>query len=246
MKLAQLLVLGIALAAGGTAAYFASGNRQPEPPKAPPVVQLETAEVLVAKVDLSRGHVIGDNDIGWQTYTAASSGSFIKKTDRPDAIKDFVGATVRTPLAVGEPIQATRVVMTKGGGFMAAALTPGMRAVMVDISPESGIMPEDHIDVILTRHDKVEEKQTGVEKYLSKTILRNAQVLAVNQKSAAIEVTPKQAEMLANSRQMGTLSLELRSLVGSESSTPEAEENDTSSGWIALVRYGTTTWAKTD
>ena len=49
------------------------------------------------------------------------------------------------------------------------------------MSPENGaggfILPNDHVDVVLTRRDKAAEKVTGVEKYVSETILRNVRVL---------------------------------------------------------------------
>jgi pilus assembly protein CpaB len=118
MKPARLIVLGIALLAGGIAAWLASGTRAPEPPKpAPAPPPLATVEVLVAKSDLGVGQVVGDHDVGWQTWPAdAANSSFIKKSDRPDAIKDFVGAIVRSPVAGGEPIRdrpAGRCVSTQ-------------------------------------------------------------------------------------------------------------------------------------
>ena len=68
--------------------------------------------------------------------------------------------------------------MAKGSGFMAAVLPPGMRAIAIDISPETSaggfILPDDRVDVVLTRRDKAAEKQTGVEKFTSDTILRNS------------------------------------------------------------------------
>ncbi len=230
MKPARLIVLGIALAAGGVAAFLASGNRQPEAPKAPPPPPLATVDVLIAKYDLGVGQVVGDKDVGWQTWPAASAGNFIKKTDRPDAIKDFVGAVVRAPVAAGEPIRDNKVVAAKGGGFMAAILPHGMRAVSLDIAPDTGaggfILPNDHVDVMLTRRDKAAEKASGVEKYLTETILRNVRVLAVDQsveekdgqkvvigKTATIELDPHQAETLALSHQLGSISLALRSLL---------------------------------
>src|ERR1019366_328474 len=104
MKPARLIVLGVALAAGAVAAMLAAGRRQPEAPKAPPPPpHPETVDVLVAKSDLGTGQVVGDGDIGWQTWPAASATStFIRKADRPDAIKDFVGAIVRTAVSAGE------------------------------------------------------------------------------------------------------------------------------------------------
>jgi pilus assembly protein CpaB len=260
MKAARLIVLGVALAAGGVAAMLVSGsNRAPEAPKAPPPPPLATVDVLIAKTDLDTGQVVGVHDVGWQTWPAASTGSnFIRKTDRPDAIKDFVGAVVRTPVASGEPIRDSKVVSAKGGGFMAAVLPHGMRAISLDVAPDTGaggfILPNDHVDVVLTRRDKAAEKATGVEKYVSETILRNVRVLAVDQvigekdgqkvvigKTATIELAPHQAETLALSRQIGTLSLTLRSLLDSQSPTPEGAEAKEESKTVNTVRYGVTT-----
>ena len=47
MKAARLAVLGVAVAAGGIAAYLASSGKEPEAPPPPPVAALETVEVLV-------------------------------------------------------------------------------------------------------------------------------------------------------------------------------------------------------
>jgi pilus assembly protein CpaB len=263
MKRSRIIVLVIALAAGALAAMLASGNRTPEAPKAPepPPPPLATVEVLVAKTDLATGQVLAEGDVGWQTWPAASAtSSFIRKTDRPDADKDFIGAIARTPIATGEPIRDSKVVLAKGGGFLAAILPHGMRAIALDVSPESGaggfILPNDHVDVVLTRRDRAAEKITGVEKYATETILRNVRVLAVDQaveekegqkvvvgKTATIELDPQQAETLALARQIGTISLTLRSLLDSQSPTPEGgeggDEKDTRG--VNTVRYGVST-----
>lgn len=262
MKAARLVVLGVAVAAGGVAAYLASGgHKSPELPKAPAVVQLETVDVLVAKKDLSRGEVIASGDVGWQTWpTAAANGNFIRKTARPDAINQFASAIVRVPVAAGQPIYDPMVVFAKGSGFLAAILPKGMRAVAMDIAADSAaggfILPEDHVDILLTRHDKAVEKATGTEKIVSDTILRNVRVLAVDQaveeksgqkvvvgRTATIELTPPQAEELALARQQGTLSLTLRSLVDSQSSTPEGGIDDSEKDRTSIntVRFGVST-----
>ena len=260
MKAARLVVLGVALAAGGVAAFLASRSHEPEPAKEP-VAQIETADVLIAKGDLPRGQVIAASDIGWQAWpTTAMNSNFIKKSDRPDAINEFVGAIVRVPIASGEPIREPAVVFAKGSGFLAAVLPRGMRAVAMDISPESAaggfILPEDHVDVVLTRRDKAAEKTSGIEKYVTETILRNVRVLGIDQavdekdgqkvvvgKTATLELTSPQAETLALSRQLGTLSLALRSLVDSRSTIPEdgIDNGDKSGGSINTVRYGVST-----
>jgi pilus assembly protein CpaB len=257
MKAARLIVLGVALAAGGVAAWLASGSRSPEPPKAEAPPPLETVDVLVAKSDLATGQVIGAPDVGWQTWPALSAGGFIKKTERPDAATQFVGAIVRAQVASGEPIRDSRVVMAKVNGFMAAILPHGMRAVSLDVSPDTGaggfILPNDHVDVILTHRDKAAEKATGVEQYLSEAILKNVRVLAIDQvlgekdgqkvvigKTATIELDPRQVETLALSRQLGTLSLALRSLLDSPATRPEGGDEEERRA-IDTVRYGITT-----
>ena len=228
MKAARLVVLGVAVAAGGIAAFLAASNKKSAPPPPPPQAALETVEVLVAKSDLSRGQVVAAGDVGWQTWpAAAANSSFIKKSEQPNAIDQFVGAIVRVGMVAGDPIRGPYVVMAKGSGFMAAVLPEGMRAAAVDIAPDTSaggfILPDDRVDVLLTRRDKDAEKQTGVEKYVSDTILRNIRVLAIDQtiddknktvlgKTATLELTEPQAEMLSLSRQVGTVSLALRSI----------------------------------
>jgi len=259
MKAARLAVLAVAVAAGGIAAYLASGGKQPEAPPPPPAAALETVEVLVAKTDLSRGQVIAAPDVGWQTWpAAAANANFIKKSERPNAINDFVGAIVRVALVAGDPVRGPNIVLAKGSGFMAAVLPEGMRGVSIEISPESGaggfILPDDHVDVVLTRRDKAAEKATGVEKYVSDTVLRNVRVLAIDQnieekvgtktvlgKTATLELTEQQAETLALSHQLGTLSLTLRSILDSQAGSAEGGEDKNQRGPINTVRFGVST-----
>src|SRR5579863_5054274 len=260
MKAARLVVLGVAVAAGGIAAYLAAGSKAPPPP--PPVAAappLETVEVLVAKSDLTRGQVIQTQDIGWQTWPKdAANSSFIKKSDRPGATNDFVGAIVRVSMLAGDPIRGPYVVMAKGSGFMAAILPKGMRAVAIDISAVSSaggfILPDDRVDVVLTRRDKAAEKSTGVEKFVSDTILHNVRVLAVDQavdtkgdakvalgKTATLELTQSQAETLELSHQLGTISLTLRSIRDSGPSAPQDDETDNHEQSINTIRFGVST-----
>ena len=141
---------------------------------------------------------------------------------------------------------------------MAAILPAGMRAISTEISPETGaggfILPNDHVDVILSRRDKAAEKASGVESHTSETILTGVRVLAIDQtveekngqrvvvgKTATLELTPRQAETLALSRQTGTLSLALRSLVDANKKTPRSKTFDDKKAGINTVRFGVTT-----
>jgi pilus assembly protein CpaB len=257
MKAARIVVLGVAVAAGGLAAVVAGRHQTEQKPAPAPVAPLATVDVLVAKEDLTRGQLIDAADIGWQSWPAVSAnGRFIKKSARPDAITQFVGAIVRAPVAAGQPIYDPMVVFAKGSGFLAAMLPKGLRAVAMEITPVTGaggfILPDDHVDVVLTHNDLSAQQEGGGPKLVSKTILRNVTVLAVDQaveekkgekvvvgKTATLEVTPDQAQMLALARQQGTLSLELRSLLDSQSPTPEsvAEKKEPSTA-INTVRFG--------
>src|SRR5262249_53161737 len=137
-------------------------------------------------------------------------------------------------------------------GYMAAILPSGMRAVSTEISPETGaggfILPNDRVDVILSKRANNDAKQ-GNKQPVSETILTNVRVLAIDQtveekngqrvvvgKTATVELSPRQAETLTQARQLGTLSLALRSLLDANKAT-EVEDNDQKSD-INTVRFG--------
>ena len=71
MNIARIVVLTIALCAGGVAAYLASGSDS-KPPTAP-VAQLQTVDVLVAKSDIGLGQTVTPNDMQWQSWPAPAS-----------------------------------------------------------------------------------------------------------------------------------------------------------------------------
>jgi pilus assembly protein CpaB len=251
MKTARVIVLAIALSAGGVAAYLASGS-DPKPVVTEPVAQLPTVDVLVAKSDIGLGQAVGPGDVQWQTWPAATaSNNFIRRSDRPDAATQIAGSIARSPFIAGEPIRDPKLVKTNGSGFMAAVLPGGMRAVSTEISPETGaggfILPNDRVDVILSKRERSATAATEV--VISEIILSNIRVLAIDQaprerdgqnsvvgKTATLELKPGQAEALARARQTGTLSLALRSLVDANVNTPRGDE--TSDGVTVTVFRG--------
>jgi len=259
MKAARIVVLGIAVAAGGLAAILAGGYQSaPPPPPPPPVAQIATVEVLVARNDIGMGTALSDQDIEWQTWPekAAQNPAFIRKTERPEALQQLAGAIVRVPMAAGEPVRENKLIRGKGSGYMAAILPSGLRAYSTEISAETGaggfILPNDRVDVILSGRDREAEKATGVETHVSATILTDVRVLAIDQlvqekdgqrvvvgKTATLELTPRQAEMLAVARQTGVLSLALRSIVdanGPKQNIPD--EGRARGNRVNTVRFG--------
>jgi pilus assembly protein CpaB len=259
MKAARLVVLGIAVAAGGIAALLASGGekKEVEPPK--PVAQLDTVDVLIAKGDIPMGTAVSAADLAWQMWpTSAAGATFIRKTDRPNAIEQFTGWIARSPFFAGEPIREAKLVNAKGSGFMAAILPSGMRAVSTEISAETGaggfILPNDHVDVILSKRDKSGDRTAGPETHGSETILRNIRVLAIDQqveekngqrvvvgKTATLELMPSQAETLALAKQLGTLSLALRSIADTKRTAADQDDGGAGRGTVNTVRFGAST-----
>ena len=85
MNTARIVVLTIAIGAGGIAAYLASGSDNKPPPTAP-AAQLQTVDVLIAKSDIGLGQTVTPEDMIWQTWPAATaSNTFIRRNERPDA-----------------------------------------------------------------------------------------------------------------------------------------------------------------
>jgi len=259
MKPARLIVLAIALIAGALAAYLASSSTDTGAPPPQQVAQLPTVDVLVAKTDIGLGQTVGPNELQWQTWTQSSaSGSFIRRPDRPEAITQITGSIARQPFIAGEPIREQKLVRADGSGFMAAILPSGKRAISTEISAETGaggfILPNDRVDVILTKREKPPANSDipQSDTISSQAILTNIRVLAIDQapkekegqnavvgKTATLELTPNEVELLAASRQSGTLSLALRSIADNEKKEVVAE-NDTSN-LITVYRGATTT-----
>src|SRR2546430_8836916 len=121
MNTPRIVVLTIAVGAGGIAAYLASGSDN-KPPTAP-VAQLQTVDVLVGKSDIGLGQSVTPGDVQWQAWPAATaSNSFIRRNERPDATTQVTGSIARAPFIAGEPIREPKLVKANGSGFMAAAL----------------------------------------------------------------------------------------------------------------------------
>src|ERR1700735_3056072 len=106
MNRARIVVLTIALGAGGVAAYLASGSDSKPPPPTEPVAQLQTVDVLVAKADIGLGQTVTPTDMSWQTWRAATaSNSFIRRSDRSEAIKEITGSIARSPFIAGAQLR---------------------------------------------------------------------------------------------------------------------------------------------
>jgi pilus assembly protein CpaB len=257
MNIARIIVLAIALSAGGVAAYLASGTDSKPPAPVEAAVQIKTVDILVAKADIGLGQMLTANDMIWQTWPASTTSSnFIRRNDRPEATNQVAGSIARSPFVAGEPIREAKLVKPDGSGFMAAILPSGSRAVSTEISAETGaggfILPNDRVDVLLTRRMKDQTNPAAPEVIQAEILLANIRVLAIDQapkekegansvlgRTVTLELKPEQTEALAAARQAGTLSLSLRSIADVNQVAVSANEQGRRPG-VNVVRYGVT------
>ncbi|WP_298464499.1 Flp pilus assembly protein CpaB [uncultured Erythrobacter sp.] len=234
-----VLLIGALIIAVGTAfaarTMFA-GSAAPEAEAAP-----VGPKVLVAQRALPAGTIITADAMGYQQWPEelVQDAYFI---DGESDINQLLGTVVRHPITAGEPVTQGSLVSPGDRGFLAAALSPGMRAVTVPVSARTGvggfIFPGDRVDLVLTQTIKAAE--LGKDFQGSETILNNLRVLATDQsteqatdpqtgktivrafRTVTLEVTPKYAEKVSAAQSMGTLSLVLRSLADNQAELERA------------------------
>jgi pilus assembly protein CpaB len=192
--------------------------------------QPEGLKVLVAKVSLATGAFIKEDQLRWQIWPDDDIPDEYL-TEEEVALEDLLHAVVRRGFTAGEPITPKRVIRPGERGFLAAVLRPGYRAIAIRVTTSgvSGLVfPGDRIDIILTHLITDRTGAEAIERRASETILENVRVLAIDQtvdedttqptyaSNFTLEVTPKQAEMLSVVRELGGLSISLRSLAKDE------------------------------
>jgi pilus assembly protein CpaB len=257
MKRAQLIGISIALVAGILAFVMMRGIVN-KPQKVVVTEQVNATEVLVARSDMGLGVVANEGHFRWQVWPRdAVSPGFITRSSGAAVVRDFTGAVARAPIMAGEPITPNKLIKAGQGGVLAAILPAGMRAISTKIKEETAvgkmILPNDHVDVILTRRLRT---KGGSEEFISDTLFRNVRVLAIGQQiearegkkgaegtTATVELTPRQAELLALANSMGEISLSLRSVAdliagGAGPSEGLDISKSRTSNSVKVTRYG--------
>jgi pilus assembly protein CpaB len=202
--------------------------------------QQAVTKILVATHGLPSGQFLQPNDLEWQDWPQDGvSSSYIVQGTR--TVDDLVGSVVRAAISAGEPITDDRLIKKGDRGFLSAIMTPGSRAVTVQLQQNAGlgglVLPGDHVDVVLTAVVPGNGPNEP-EHRASETVLEDIRVIAIDQKmgdmsnetvmakTATLEVTPKQAEILALVTDMGKLSLVLRAIAtGADNGPLETNEN---------------------
>jgi pilus assembly protein CpaB len=254
MKLFRVLVLAVALVAGGIAAYLAL-NLGPGGAPAPTVVelapQIQSQDVLVAAADIGQGQKLTAENVRWQRWPdEAMNPAYIQKQAMPDAPEKLGGSVVRSQFIAGEPIREVKLARPESG-FLSAILPAGKRAIAVRVSAQNTaggfILPNDRVDVIHTTSQQTNPDVPA--ENVSRTLLTNVKVLAIDQtveeqsgeavvvgKTATLELDPAQVELITSAEAGGTLSLSLRSIADTDEVVTAREQRQ--SGTVRIFRSG--------
>ena len=151
--------------------------------------------------------------------------------DTADVRRGLMGAMVKRNLVAGEAIRSDDLMRPSDHGFMAAVLSPGMRAVTINLDAAAGasglIWPGDRVDLILTQMNA--DPSTPIGRRISAhTVLSNVRVVAVDSqlisapnrnangnndggnRTVTLEVDEEQAQRVSVGMRLGKLSVSVR------------------------------------
>jgi pilus assembly protein CpaB len=158
----------------------------------------------------------------------AIAAPFMATISGSNAMSQLAGAVVREPILAKEPIVELKIVRAGEGGMVGAVLPPGMRAVSIPVTAETGagglIQPGDRVDVIQNRHADKGPAGGGGADIDSRVVLRNLRVIAIDQNvqankgdkamigtTATLEVRAGDTPVIARAKSQGDIVLALRS-----------------------------------
>ena len=132
--------------------------------------------------------------------------------------EEVVDKVAMQPIVAGEILMKVRFVEQGEGSTLAALVDKNMRAVTVRVDDVIGVagflLPGNRVDVVAARREG--------RRAITDTILRNIEVLAIDQQATSseseavivravtLQVTPEQAEILVRGREEGSIQLTLR------------------------------------
>ncbi len=203
-------------------------------------------EILVVTRDVASGATLQSDDLRYEKWPdQAITPRLIVRQPDSDPKAQYVGRIARRPLAEGEPLSSAALFRTDASGVLAGLLAPGMRAVSISITNPSAVSgfvtPGDKVDIVLAadfQNNLNQDKKSSsaiIQRFAAETVLTDVKVLAIDQqitrghdgaaiqgKTATIEVTSKQAEVLTAAGLLGTLPLVLRGLPADKAEQEQA------------------------
>lgn len=277
----RLIILIVAAVASIGLAFLVinmMGSNKGAPPPAVatgPAGEQPMQRVLVAQRDLKVGEKVTAQALAWQpwppsavnaTYItdgaakpmptgAAAAADKVLEAVTPDspAMAAVEGAIVREPIFKGEPVVQRKLVKGGEGGFMSVVLQPGMRAMSVPVTVETGaggfILPNDHVDLLLNEKLQVKSGEQASDVAVSKVLMRNVRVLAIDQTTqadpnarsivgavATLEVPDRDVRAVAAAKGQGELMLILRSYNDAAGGPERTYDDGDGAGGTEVVR----------
>lgn len=262
----RIVVLGVAVVAAAGAGFIAMNLTAPAPQA--PIVEnnapaIELDEVLIASTALTTGSNVG-GQMRWQEWPSAAVGpDFITRSTRPEALNELKDTIVRSTIAEGEPVRMVKL-LGADQSFMSSILPAGKRAVATEIAADTSaggfILPDDYVDLIMTTRALSQDNSIVTE-----TILENIRVLAIDQtiredeegrlvqvgRTATLELTPKQAEIITAAQQIADrMTLALRSVQdvvvdGDGNDASHLLSGSSSNNSVTVIKSGTSTTVNT-
>jgi pilus assembly protein CpaB len=244
-----LLFIFAAMAAAGGTGFYLYGQLQSAPQAATAVAEAAMSkEVFVPAVTLAAGTIIQPTRLVRMQVAETSITPEMIVADQAGT-EFLTGAVPRQTLPGGVPIARSSIVRPGDGGFLAAVLPRGKRAISIPISETAGmsglVLPGDRVDLILTYSVAGDNIDAGRDIRASETVVTNLRVLALDHRTdasqsfierdgvvvappiartATLEVTSQQAEVITLSTTLGDLALVLNSVRDGGDADTEAME----------------------
>ncbi len=228
MKAAPLISLGLSVVLGAGAIlagrHFMTEDTGAAPAHAAPAIAMTS--ILVATAEIEPGDAIDPATLRSVQWPADA----VPEGALQDVATLGEKAFARGLIVPGEPLLAAKIDTSGAANTLAAAITPGMRAVSIVVREDTGVagfvLPGDRVDV--NEFVSLDENHAGVLEgarlsadLIAKPVLRHVKVLAVNQtfdrnlqgampsSTVTLEVTPEDARLLGAASQRGALGLAL-------------------------------------
>jgi pilus assembly protein CpaB len=245
-----VLLVAALVVAGGAGFYLLKEMRTGAPvaEAAPAIAAPKTTDVFSAAVELPAGAILKPEHLG---RLAVEDALVTPEMVVADAAGEafLLGSVAIQQIARGAAVPRAAVVQPGDRGFLAAVLPQGKRAISIPISEVAGVsglvLPGDRVDIILTYSLAGATIDAGRDVRASETVLGNIRVLALDQRlhhttsaaseaqalaeappiarTATLQVTPREAEIVTLATSLGDLSLVLNSVHDGGEAAEEAQ-----------------------
>jgi pilus assembly protein CpaB len=193
-----------------------------------PSTSMSMTEIVVAATNINIGTRLDKTQLALAQWPKANApkGAF-------EDIEQVVGRVSVSKMSAGTPILAAELAAPNSGAGLVALIKPGMRAMAIRVDEVVGvggfILPNTFVDVI-----SIDEKAKRTK--IAETFLRKIEVLAIAQetfieegkpkvvRTVTMELTPEDAELLAEKTHEGPIRLVLRNPLDEKETPPPVQK----------------------